>query len=625
MCGINGIVAHGQSPERSRVERMNERLAHRGPDGAGVVAFEDAVLGHRRLAIIDLSDAGIQPMRSACGRYHIVFNGEIYNFGALRSQLSDYPFQTGTDTEVLLAAFARWGSDCLPRLHGMFAFALWDEQERALFLARDRLGIKPLYYHASDGGLAFSSELRALIAGGTFEPQLDRAALVDYLRYQTVHAPATILAGVRMLMPGCVLRFDGGLPSIKTYWSPADRFDPTVAESPIARIHGEVRRRLCASVEERLIADVPLGAFLSGGIDSSAIVAIMAAELGQRPQTFCVTFGDDALSEAPYARLVAERYGTEHHEIQLSPERFLELVPEAMAAMDHPSGDGPNTYVVAGATKRAGITVALSGLGGDELFAGYSIFRRAAALPMLGPLSAVPLGLRSQLGRALCRLSKGRAADKVAALLSLPSTELAQAYPLARRLLFDDGVAALLSNPALPPDRVAEQMPALIGRMSAGARFPRLSRVSLCELTTYMQNVLLRDTDQMTMAHALEVRVPFLDHRLVEYALNVGDLAKFPRTPKRLLVGALSDLLPREIVDRPKMGFTLPWERWLRGPLRPFVRERVNRLAELPEFDGAHTRAYLQRFEGGDPRVLWSSIWALATLGDWLERHLPAA
>jgi asparagine synthase (glutamine-hydrolysing) len=617
MCGINGILSlDGERPDYGgAVDLMNAALAHRGPDDAGIYSDAGIALGHRRLSIIDLSDAGHQPMQSADGRYLLVFNGEIYNFRELRTQL-DYPFRSHTDTEVLLAAWQAWGPDCIDHLVGMYGFAVWDRHARILHLVRDRLGIKPVYYYSDGTRLLFSSEVRALLASGLVPRRLDRDSLVDYLRYQTVHQPDTIVRGIRMLPPASHLVLDGGQVDVRRYWSPA----PAAGNGPDRQ---EARRvvydTLLRAVERRLVADVPFGAFLSGGIDSSAIVALMS-RLSDRVSTFSITFAEEEFSEARHARRVAEKFGTDHHEIQLSPQHFLELLPEALDRMDHPSGDGPNSYVVSGATKNAGITMALSGLGGDELFAGYSIFRQGVTLEKLCWINALPGPLRALGGRLLRRLRPGIASDKIAGILEQPRIGALPAYPFYRQVLSDTQCRELLDDPGLPPNRVSALLQELGGETGL-ERLPVLGRISLAEISTYMQHVLLRDTDQMSMAHALEVRVPFLDHELVELVIGLPDGVKYPHTPKQLLVESLGDLLPPQIVNRPKMGFTLPFAQWMRGELHAFCDSRIRRLAERDCFSKETVLRYWNDFGNNSPSISWSRIWTLLVLEHWLEKN----
>jgi asparagine synthase (glutamine-hydrolysing) len=624
MCGIAGIASSdlddtGQGGAEPVVARMTAALAHRGPDAEGLWRGSKVVLGHRRLSIIDLDPASNQPFHSADGRYVISYNGEIYNFRQLRESLPKHRFRTKSDTEVLLAAWMEWGEECLHRLEGMFAFAVWDVQRQELSIARDRFGIKPLYYHVEDGRILFSSEVRSLLASGLVPRKLDEAALCDHLRHGAVHAPATIVQGVHMLLPGHLLRWSADEVRTERWWNPVSTANAAASDLDAGQVRREVRDRFSRAVEKRMVADVPFGAFLSGGIDSSAVVGAMAQATRARVHTFTVTFDEAAFSEARFAQLIAKKFGTKHTEVRLRPEDMLRMLPEALADMDHPSADGPNTWVVSKMTKEAGISMALSGLGGDEVFAGYEVFKRSVALLRKKGITAIPRPLRALIGLAVKSRRSGAAGWKAAELLKLPAWEVADTYPLARLAFSDPELRTLLAVP-LRPDAVAADVRAWMGPMG-GSRLEPLSQVSVAELTTYLPDVLLRDTDQMAMAHALEVRTPFLDHDLTSFVLGVPDAIKYPHTPKKLLTDALDDLLPREVTHRPKMGFTLPWDHWMREQLRSFCESRMTTLALRPQFHASGVNALWQRFLTGDPAVTWSRVWMLVVLEEWMHAN----
>ncbi|MBN8697670.1 MAG: asparagine synthase (glutamine-hydrolyzing) [Bacteroidetes bacterium] len=626
MCGINGLVGIADvGIAKEKVNAMNERMRHRGPDDSGIFAEEKIALGHRRLSIIDLSSAGHQPMRSFDGRYQIVYNGELYNFKELKFELQrvvagsgqqSYMFQTNTDTEVIIAAYARWGADCVKRFNGMFAFAIWDTVNKELFIARDRLGIKPLYYFYTNGVLGFSSEIRSLLASELLPRKLDQNALIDYLRYQTVHAPDTIVKGVKMLMPGHYIEMKGENVKIKKYWSLIDNISDASKGKSYPEVCKDIEHLLTKAVERRLLADVPFGAFLSGGIDSSAVVGLMSKVSSEKVKTFSVTFDESEFSEAKYAQLIAKKFNTDHHEIKLSPDDFLKDLPGALKAMDHPSGDGPNTYIVSKATKNAGITMALSGLGGDELFAGYDVFKRSLELNKKAWLNAIPLPFRKAGGGLLAKSKPGIASEKIAALLKQGKINFNTFYPISRQVLMDEQIFRILKVDALTENKVLE----LISNIPT-TKNQQLTTTSIAEISTYMQNVLLRDTDQMSMAHALEVRVPFIDYTLVEYVLGIPDQYKSVASPKKLLVDSLGDLLPREIIDRPKMGFTLPWKHWIKNELKSFCEDRLNRLSERDGFNKDGILELWMGFLSNDPLITWSRIWHLVILEYWLEEN----
>jgi asparagine synthase (glutamine-hydrolysing) len=623
MCGINGIFGLSDTEiAKQKIIAMNNCMQHRGPDDEGVYVKEKIALGHRRLSIIDLSAAGHQPMTSSDGRYQIIYNGELYNYRELKFELQRvvsgseqkaYLFRTNTDTEVIIAAYARWGSECLKHFNGMFAFAIWDDQAKELFVARDRLGIKPLYYLYTNGVFAFSSELRSLLSSGLIPKKLDEDSLIDYLRYQTVHAPNTIVKGIKMLLPGHLLEMKNEKLSTRTYWSLGKNINNASENKSYQEVCKDVNLLLTKAVERRLIADVPFGAFLSGGIDSSAIVGLMSKVSSEKVKTFSITFDESEFSEAKYAQLIAKKFNTDHHEIKLSPADFINELPNALKAMDHPSGDGPNTYVVSKATKNAGITMALSGLGGDELFAGYDVFKRSLELNRKSWLNLVPRFARNIGGNILTKVKPGIASEKIAELISQRRIDFNFFYPLSRQVLMDEQIFKLINRTSLPDNMVAA-----IIKATGSETNSVITKVSVAEISTYMQNVLLRDTDQMSMAHALEVRVPFIDYTLVEYVLGLPDKYKSTSSPKKLLVDSLEGLLPDEIVHRLKMGFTFPWKNWMKNELKTFCEQKMRSLSKRKIFREHEVMKLWNDFLSDDPRVTWSRTWYLVVLENWL-------
>ncbi len=633
MCGINGIVSGMDAGKmKESIRTMNRSLAHRGPDDEGEAYFEDKgrqiALGHRRLSIIDLSSAGHQPMRSNDGRLTIIINGELYNYKALKLDLSraisgsgavPYDFKTNSDTEVVLAAWITWGIRCLERFEGMFAFALWDNVDKKLFLARDRFGKKPLYVSTSGNNIVFSSEIRALLASGLVKPKLNLNALGDYFRYQTVHAPATILENVRMVRGGTCIEYFGETSKEHHYWNIGDCVGKNAEHvgSDPGKANKKIRDLLFSAVEKRLISDVPLGAFLSGGIDSSAIVGVMSKVSTAKVKTFSVIFEEKEFSEEKYSSLIAKKFNTDHHRILLKPEDLLNSLPDVLAAMDHPGGDGPNSYVVSRATKQAGITVALSGLGGDELFGGYPQFKRIVALRKKNWITALPLFTRKLAGSFYHTLKNDIGSEKAQELLAVGSFQFKDTYPVQRLTLTNKTTASLLKKECAAGNDI-ELMTA--GLSNIGKEY-LVSTISIAEMQSYMHDVLLRDTDNMSMAHALEIRAPFLDHTLVEYVLSLGDEHKDLSRNKALLTDALADILPPDIINRPKMGFTFPWKHWMKKELRELCETRLDALSKR-SFIGEMTPGMLWKdFLKDDKRITWSRLWHLVVLEDWLQRN----
>jgi asparagine synthase (glutamine-hydrolysing) len=629
MCGIAGIVGNRVTEVEARLAHMSAALVHRGPDDEGAAAWPDngrtplTAFAHQRLSIIDLSAAGHQPMSTPDGRFTIIFNGEIYNYRELRRELQaeGVNFASHTDTEVLLQLYARRGADCLRWLRGMFAFAVRDNQTGEVFIARDHLGIKPLYYFHTEQLFLFASELRALLESGLVPRRLSSTGLTSYLQNGSVASPGTMIEGVALLQPGHYLTVapqSGGSLEVREISYTKDWLAISNAPEGLDRPAAveALRDALKESVRMHLVSDVPLGPFLSGGIDSSAIVALMSEVTDERPKTFSVVFAEQKFSEAPYARCVAEKFNTEHHEIRLSEQSLYEMLPAAIAAVDQPTMDGINTFVVSKAVKDAGITVALSGLGGDELFAGYPTFRRALRMRSL---SRVPAAMRKGVsalgGRVLNRSMQQR---KLWQLLEGDASPAA-ACEVSRQLLSEEEIESLLAQGG---HYLSGRDDASFADSERGT--DTINSVSLCELRGYMANTLLRDTDCMSMAHSLEVRVPFVDAEIVRFVLSLPGAWKLNGgRPKPLLQDALGDLLPTEITNRPKMGFTLPFENWMRSRLRDEINETFDdeRRFESMGFRPGGAREIWQRFLRAPQSVGWSRPWALYVLAHWCAQH----
>jgi asparagine synthase (glutamine-hydrolysing) len=623
MCGINGIYnIKGLKNPKGLIEGMNQSTSHRGPDATNSYSDEEVVLGHNRLSIIDLSDEANQPLLSNDGNLVLVFNGEIYNYLDLKEQLKDsYEFKTSSDSEVLIAAYQKWGRGCLSKLEGMFAFSIWDKENKTLFIARDRLGIKPLYYFDNNKTVAFSSEVRSLLSLPFIEKKINQDGLIDYLRYGTVHAPNTIINGVKMLMPGHSIWLTEDEYQVEKYWDINLNLNRKSENQTYDEIKKEVRTRLGSAVKNRMQADVPYGAFLSGGIDSSAIVGLMSEVSSKPVKTFSISFNEKEYSEAKYAQIIADKFKTEHKEINLTPADFLKELPYAMDAMDHPSADGLNSYMVSKVTKESGVTMALSGLGGDELFAGYDIFHRAVNLLDKKWLFSFPMFVRKAIAGGLRMFKPSISSDKIGETITQKYLELPFYYPISRQLLTDDLVMEVTNRTKLPENEVFKIGTDNLDVSTPGFKAPFLSKVSFLEINTYMQNVLLRDVDQMSMASALEVRVPFLDHQLVEYVYGVPDEHKFPYSPKKLLVESMGDLLPPEIVNREKMGFVFPWQQWMKKELNTFCIENLNWLKTQPYFSAKAIDNIWELFINDNYKVTWSRVWHLVVLSHWLKKN----
>lgn len=640
MCGICGIVGLKNTEESERaVRRMTAALVHRGPDEEGLLIAPPGAprvaLGMRRLSIIDLP-GGSQPIYNEARDVAIVFNGEIYNFPQLRKELeaAGHQFRTQSDTEVIVHAYEEWGGACVERLRGMFAFALLDMRgdpttAPKLLLARDRLGIKPLYYAVIGGVLSFASEVRALLASGCVPRTISPAALDSYLLFGSVCEPMTLVEGVFSLPPGHRLNLSvsTNIEHVRAepYWAIGDAAarKPENGSATLESAAQQLRPLLAEAVSCHLMADVPLGVFLSSGLDSTAIVAL-ASGVQSGLHTFTVVFTEQEFSEAELARSTAKHFGTRHEELLLDGGEMLDHLDEAVAALDQPSMDGINTFFVSWAAHRAGLKVAVSGLGGDEIFGGYSTFSSG---PRAGQLAAfgrkLPRALRRVTAHAVGRAGGGPGdpGRKLAALWR-DADALPHPYFFTRLLYTPDHVAAL--RVAAPPaDNPWRNWLAASARQVA--RLDPFATVSCLEARSYMVNTLLRDTDSVSMAHSLEVRVPLLDHLLVEFATQLPAAAKTrPGVKKALLVEALRGLLPEEIVRQRKRTFTFPWEQWLRGSLEGCVRSGLSELAPAlaSHLDASAVDAVWLAFAAA--KTNWSRPWSLYVLNQWCRRHLEA-
>jgi asparagine synthase (glutamine-hydrolysing) len=599
---------------------MTGVLAHRGPDGQGLQTDGPVGLGHQRLAIIDLA-TGDQPMASPDGRLWIVFNGEIYNFRELRADLErrgGWRFRTGSDTEVILAAYAAWGTACLRRLRGMFAFALWDAERRRLLLARDRVGIKPLVYASLGDRFLFASEIKAILEDRSVPRELDWEALRDYLVFSYVPAPRTIFRAVRKLPPASylILEPDSGRQSLHRYWDL--EFRPDHNRSTTEWAEG-LRHHLEDAVRSHLVADVPVGAFLSGGMDSSTVVALMARAQARPVRTFSIGFDEAEFDELAWAREVARRYGTDHYEMVVKPDA-LEALPRLAWQFDEPFGDASAlpTYYVAKIT-REHVTVALSGDGGDENFAGYRRYARALALHRWLDVAPAHLG-RALLALGARLLPDGARGQGYLTLLGAPGLEryfrmvTFQTEVTLGRLLGPE--ARRHAEPALEADRFRRLAEA--GRVEDFA-----SALQYVDIHTYLPDDILTKVDRTSMLVSLEARVPLLDHVLMEYVATMPSSLKLrDGQGKFLLKQVMADALPAGVLARRKMGFGVPLAAWFRGELQGYARNVL--LSRRATERGLVARPAVERLlaehAAGQDRS--AAVWMLLCLEEWARKWL---
>jgi asparagine synthase (glutamine-hydrolysing) len=644
MCGFTGFFGAGPIGEESFntqvLHKMTDAISHRGPDSEGQWTDNDAgiALGHRRLAIVDLTVAGAQPMTSSSGRYVIAFNGEIYNHMDCRAALANASWRGHSDTETLLAGFDTWGiASTVARCIGMFAFAVWDKATRTLTLVRDRLGEKPLYYGWQGSGRAavflFGSELKALRAHPAFVAQIDRDGLCSYMRHNNVGGAHSIYQGVHKLLPGSLLTVSRQAltPVVKTYWSGAAAATQGVAQ-PFAGSTGEavdaLELLLKDAVRQQMMADVPLGAFLSGGVDSSTVVALMQAQSSRPIKTFTIGFNDELYNEAAYAKAVAQHLGTEHTELYVTPEQALAVIAHLPTLYDEPFADSSQipTFLVSQLARQQ-VAVSLSGDAGDELFCGYNRYRITDSY--WPKLSAIPLPMRRVLGCGLTQMSPHNL-NRLAAFTStskhwanigeklhkaanvMTATTVADLYQ--RMISQWDDPAKVVVGGTEPATLLTWLQPELTGLSD-------VERMMALDMLTYLPDDILTKVDRAAMGVSLETRVPFLDHRVVEFAWSLPQSLKLRNgVGKWVLRQVLYRHVPNELIERPKMGFSLPIGDWLRGPLRDWAEDLLDE-ARLRQEGYFHPTPIRQKWAEhlSGARNWESHLWNVLMFQAWLQ------
>lgn len=595
MCGILGqITFRGQHASLPQISL----IMHRGPDGNGEWTNNDGTVyfGHTRLAILDPTPTGAQPMKDGSGRFTITFNGEIYNHLDLRLLLPGLPWRGNSDTETLVELLAVKGMDTLPLLRGMFAFAVHDSKDDSVLLVRDRLGIKPLWTKVDKKYFRFASEVRPLLNHDELKP--NKHALSEYIGFGHFPGDGDIFEGVQSVAPGGWVRLDPNGKIVKGSWWPKGKLAHNKIQTKQDSVH-RVNQLVTKVIEEHLISDVGVGAFLSGGIDSSIVTLVAGRALGKNLRTFTVGFPQGSFDERSVARQVAKQAGAEHSELVVSEDTCLAWVNEAVARLDLPSVDAINTYIVSKAVRDSGVKVALSGLGGDELFGGYDSFKD---IPMLNWLAALP----AIVSQKVVSIMPSKLKEKLEGLTSYTTADLAVAR---RRFTSVSSLKTMGFGNGTP---FLEKVPEGLDTMGV---------ISWSEIQGYMIPMLLRDSDQMSMAVGLEIRVPFVDHTLVEEVLSLPQQYKKGKGVKPLLVDAFINDLPREVYDRPKQGFALPMDVWMRGPLAELTNNGVNAAAEwLGLTDPIRQK---KSFDKGN--LHWTRVWHWCVLGQWLMNRQAAA
>ena len=646
MCGIVGFKSkYDYRSIKELLPDASKRLSHRGPDDSGLFYDEAAGVGlaHRRLSIIDLSSAGHQPMKSDDGKVWICYNGEIYNFSQIRKILEDceYTFSSATDTEVVLKAYLHWGTKCLEKFVGMFAFAIWDSRNQTLFLARDRLGIKPLYYHLSENQntLFFASELKALMAFGKIAQEVNPDSIPLYLHYQYIPAPKTIFRNTYKLLPGHFLIYNGGRANTKEFWKFPDLSeDKTRSGSDEEECLQRLDDLLTTAVSDRLISDVPLGALLSGGIDSSVVVALMQKISSKPARTFSIGFKEQGYNEAPWAARVARHLETEHTELYVTADDAINVIPHLPDFYDEPFADPSAipTFLVSQLTRQQ-VTVALSGDGGDEQFCGY--VRYWTTKSMAEGFNRFPLPLKKILANILgfipptwvenCylplhnflpqRLRMANFPDKWQKFLKLMlQTRISDLYRMTICHWSDSEVANIAGR--VLPHSMFEQI------FKETAEWPLLPRLMRVDQQTYLPDAMLTKVDRASMANSLEIRVPLIDHRVVEFTAGLPEHFKYRNgTGKYLLKKLLARYLPVTLFERPKMGFGVPIDRWLRFELKDLLLDYLSaeRIKSEGLFDSRIVEKKIKEHLSGQVNHQYR-LWSLLMWEMWRERWLGA-
>ena len=631
MCGINGIAfssRSGRTVSRATLEAMRDVITHRGPDEEGIFIDHNVGLGHRRLSIVDVA-SGHQPMTNEDASLHITYNGEIYNHADYRESLeaNGHVYQTHCDTETILHLYEEHGSACVDYLRGMFAFAIWDQRKQELFIARDRLGVKPLYYvHTDDGSLYFASEIKALLEARAVKPEINYAVLSDYLANHSPSGEETLFQGVKRLLPGHVLTWRDGEVSIRRYWDvDFSKAAPVRNEKTYIDDWSELFRE---SVRLRLMADVPLGMFLSGGIDSSAIAAVMSGMVSEPIKTFSVAFAEREANELEYARLVAEAYKTNHHEIVVTPEQFFAALPRLVWHEDEPLAHPSSValYFVSHLASKH-VKVVLTGEGSDEMLAGYGRYRRTLLNLSLGRRyhkltpSIARETIRNQIEQ---RMPEGRLRQKLMRTFLVLSPELESIYfdnfavfpaPMQQHLLTRETRERIHSI-----DPYAELRRLLVRTKDLSL----LDGLLYADIKTYLHELLMKQ-DQMSMATSIESRVPFLDHKLVEFTASMPDTMKLRgNTTKYVLRESMKGVLPERILSRSKMGFPVPIGSWFRGQFKSIIDEYVlsDRALARGIFAPDFVRGVVARHQAGEDHA--ERLWALLNFEIWLRRFFDS-
>ena len=622
MSAINGIYNHKSfSDVENKVKLMNSLNRHRGPDFSNTYLDSTVCLGHNGLSIIDLDSKPNQPFISYDNNIVLSYDGVIYNLSELKNELSkSYNFKTESESEVIIAAYQTWGIEMVQKFNGMFSFALWDKLKEELFLCRDRFGIKPLYYLEDNQSILFSSTIKALKSFHHKELSVKEDDLLDFLQYGTVHQPNTILSNIKSVPRASFLVIGNQETKIFEYWNFFENSNPNkLPKEPLKKI----KKLLLESVEKRLVSDVPNGVFLSGDISSSILVAAASKVSNEKINTFSVFLKEKGSEERKFSRLVAEKYNTNHFELELNSEDILHQIEEPFKFMDHPSVEGISIFFTSKLVHEKGFKMALSSVGADELFAGSSVFKQALELENKKWLYSFPPQLRNIFGKLLQRKNQSLKSQKLAEILNLKLFELPYYYPVLRKTFTNNSINELTNFKNISSENYSFNW-ALneISSKNRGSNYPIISKTSALEIETYLQNVLLRDSEQMGMATSLETSFPFLDHNLVEYVLSLPDELKYSTYSNKLLIDSTKGWIPEDVIKRNKMDFVLPLEKWMKNELSSFCEESISNLEFYPYFNMSRVNLFWMEFLKGNSNVNWLQIWSLVVLGKWTAINL---
>ena len=622
MSAINGIYNHKSFVDvENKVKLMNSLNKHRGPDFSNTYLDSTICLGHNGLSIIDLDSNPNQPFISYDKNIVLSFDGVIYNLSELKKELSSsYKFKTISEPEVIIAAYQTWGIEMVYKFNGMFSFVLWDKTKEELYLCRDRFGIKPLYYLEDNQSLLFSSSIKAIKSFYESELTVKEDDLLDFLQYGTVHQPNTILSNIKSVPRASFLVIGNQETKIFEYWNFFENSNPNkFLKEPLKKI----KKLLLESFEKRSISDVSNGVFLSGDISSSILVAAASKVSNQKINTFSVFLKEKGSEERKFSRILSKKYKTNHFELELNSDDILHQIEEPFNFMDHPSIEGISIFFTSKLVHEKGFKMALSSVGSDELFAGSSVFKHVLDLENKKWLYSFPPQLRNIFGKLLERKNQSLKSQKIAEVLNLKLFELPYYYPVLRKTFTNNSINELTDFKNISSENYSFNWAlSEISSKNRGSNYPLISKTSALEIETYLQNVLLRDVEQMGMANSLEIRFPFLDHNLVEYVLSLPDELKYSTYSNKLLIDSTKGWIPEDVIKRNKMDFILPFEKWMKNELSSFCEESISNLEYYPYLNMSKVNILWKDFLKGNRKINWLQLWSLVVLGKWTDKNL---